>query len=126
MEEKIITFNQYDKILDMDNSSVNHENLHYSFVPLEIEYLEHLRKTNGIQVSIMRDFCLSLDNADTIQRISLCADDIATFLDNVEFDGDLLDCKMNPYRLSAIMTIKYRKYRWWSDDVYDQFREFYD
>jgi len=126
MDEKIISLIKYNEIFDGNSDSISNEYIHYSFVPLEIEYLESLRKRPNVQISSMKKFCSSLDNIDTIQRIPLIADDIAEALIDPEFEQELLGQKMNPYRLSAITTIRHRVYPWWSGEIYEQYRELYD
>ena len=49
MDEKIISPAQYDKVFDKNSDNMNSDCMYYSFVPLEIEYLEGLRKKADIQ-----------------------------------------------------------------------------
>lgn len=126
MNERIISLTKYNEIFDENSDSISNEYMHYSFVPLEIEYLESLRKRSNIQISSMKKFCSSLDNINTVQRIPLVADDIAEALIDPEFEKELLGQKINPYRLSTITTIRHHAYRWWSDEIYEQYRELYD
>ena len=126
MEEKIVSFAKYNEILEGGSDNLNSECVHYSFTPLEIEHIERLRKTPNIQVSSMQKLCVLLENRGVVQRIPLCANDIAASLDDIEFEKVFLNSKINPYQLSAIATIQHREYRWWSDDIYEQFREIYE
>lgn len=126
MDERIISLTKYNEIFDENSDSISNEYMHYSFVPLEIEYLESLRKRANIQISSMKKFCSLLDKSNSIQRIPLIADDIAEALMDPEFKKQLFGKKMNPYHLSAITTILHREYHWWSDEIYEQYRELYD
>lgn len=126
MEEKIVSFAKYNEILEENSDNPNAKCVHYSFTPLEIEHIERLRKMPNIQVSSMQKLCMLLEKRGDIQRIPLCANDIAASLDDIEFESEFLNSKTNPYILSAIVTIRHREYRWWSDDIYEQFREFYE
>ena len=62
MDERIVSLLKYNEIFDGKNDVISCEYVHYSFVPLEIEYLEGLRKDLNIRVSSMKKFCLSLVN----------------------------------------------------------------
>lgn len=126
MDERIVSLLKYNEIFDGKNDVISCEYVHYSFVPLEIEYLEGLRKDLNIRVSSMKKFCLSLENFKNIQRIPLIADDIADALNDPEFEKELLGKRINPYRLSAITTIRHRESHWWSDEIFEQYRELYD
>ena len=126
MDERIVSLLKYNEIFDGKNDVISCEYVHYSFVPLEIEYLEGLRKDLNIRVSSMKKFCLSLENFKNIQRIPLIADDIADALNDPEFEKELLGKRINPYRLSAITTIRHRESHWWSDEIFEQYREVYD
>ena len=91
MDERIISLTKYNEIFDENSDSISNEYMHYSFVPLEIEYLESLRKRSNIQISSMKKFCSSLDNINTVQRIPLVADDIAEALIDPEFEKELFE-----------------------------------
>lgn len=38
MDERIISLTKYNEIFDENSDSISNEYMHYSFVPLEIEY----------------------------------------------------------------------------------------
>ncbi len=126
MDEKIISPAQYDKVFDKNSDNMNSDCMYYSFVPLEIEYLEGLRKKADIQFSEMKQFCTSLDEISSLLRIELTSGDIADALIDPDFEKDFLSQQMNPYRLSAIIAIRHCKYHYWSDEIYDQYRELYE
>jgi len=126
MDEKIISSAQYNKLFNKDDNPLNVDCMYYSFVPLEIEFLESLRKKADIQVSGMKQFCTSLNELNSIQRIELNSSNISEALIDPEFEKEFLSQQMNPYKLSAITAIKHYKYHWWSDEIYDQYRELYE
>lgn len=126
MDEKIISLSTYNELFEKNTRNVIAEYVYYSFVSLEIEYLEALRKKVDTQISNMRDFCSLLGSIDAIQQIPLEANDIAEALNDEDFNKEYLGKQINPYRLSAITTIRHREYSWWSDDVYSQYREIYE
>lgn len=126
MDEKIISLSNYSDLFEKKTHNITSEYAYYSLVPLEIEYLESLRKRAGTQISSMKDFCSLLGSVDAIQQISLEANDIAEALNDEDFNREYLGKQINPYRLSAITIIQHREYSWWSDEVYSQYRENYE
>lgn len=92
----------------------------YSCVPLEIAYIEHLRKEPKIQTSQLKNFCKKLN----VTRIPLSSGDVAQAIDDDELRDAFFNSRTNPYHMAALMALTYQP--WWDESLLQQFHESYD
>lgn len=118
MEARLFSESLYNELFE--TGSYNDEIVPYSCVPLEIAYIEHLRKVPSTQISQLKDFCKNLN----VTRIPLTSSDVAQAIDDEELQGAFFNSRANPYYMAALMALTYQP--WWDDSLLHQFRELYD
>ena len=91
----------------------------YSCVPLEIEYIERLRKDPSMQISQLRSFCENLN----VTRIPLTSVDVAQAIDDEESREAFFNSRANPYHMAAMMALTFQP--WWDCSLLQQFQEIY-
>lgn len=118
MEARLFSDSLYDKLF---HTGMHDEGIvPYSCVPLEISYIEHLRKVPSIQNSQIKNFCKNLN----IIRIPLSSDDVANAIDDEESRNVFFNSRNNPYHMAALIAMTYQT--WWDDTLLQQFHEMYD
>lgn len=78
MDARLFSNHLYDKLFD--GGEQEEGIVSYSCVPLEIAYIEHLRKIPSIQTNQLKRFCENLN----VTRISLSSSDVAQAIEDDE------------------------------------------
>lgn len=125
MECKLLVDSDYGKLFEEGQLSVDNL-LPYSFAPLEIIFIENMRKSPQISISQLKKLCDNLDGFGCLQRIPFCGEDLADALDDPDFEKNEVSTRCNPYLLAALVTIGYSRERWWDESVLIQYRETYE
>lgn len=117
MEAKLFSSSLYDRVLY--SGKIEYNIVPYSCVPLEIAYIEHLRKAPSIQIEQLRNFCKNLNAT----RIPLNSEDIANAIDDDELRSKLFNSRANPYHMAALISLTNQS--WWDASLLQQFQEIY-
>lgn len=118
MDAKLFSNNLYDKLFDGEEQEEGI--VSYSCVPLEIAYIERLRKIPSIQTSQLKRFCENLN----VTRIPLSSSDVAQAIEDDESRNSFFNSHANPYHMAALMALTFQP--WWDDTLLQQFHEIYD
>ena len=124
--EILIHHDLYNQILL--NGKYDEDLFGYSIVPLELKYIEEVRKDSRIDSDTLTRFTKNLAKISNHNREPLRYEDIADLLVNEEYLEEYLDKQNNPFKLAAVTVIESLFQYEWIDtsDLMTQFQKFYD